>query len=215
LFFSLKKTVRDSGEARRGRLSPRSLPDESWTPPPLSGLKILTFSTFFSKAGIWTEISSFLPFLPHVMIDRLESNFFYKSFNRIRSHVFFSWKCCSCEIRQVLHNISTIQKMRFLIVSSVFWFSRTTGIGNNIFQTKKTSTPDLFLVMRKKWSMSICVGGGFVIAISPWREHLGILRPSQLLLDLSRSIRPERWSYEVSQIRQPNKCSSFHIDTVD
>jgi hypothetical protein len=29
LFFSLKKTVRDSGEARRGRLSPRSLPDES------------------------------------------------------------------------------------------------------------------------------------------------------------------------------------------
>jgi hypothetical protein len=103
---------------------------------------------------------------------------FYKYLNRIGMHDFFLENLVRAKFGRC-YKITTIEKIRFLIVSSVFRFSRTTGIGNNIYQTKKNTHPDWFLVGRQKsqpWKIKYeyLRGEGAQIIFSPCDSHISL-----------------------------------------
>ncbi len=149
------------------------------------------FLRVFLKSRYLNKNLDFPSFFP-TRYDQSGSKFFYKYFNRIGVHGFFFLKMLFVRNSACVKKLVQLEKTRFLIVSSVFWFSQTIGIGTNSFQTKITRTPYLFLLVRKnlspeKWSMSICgrEGGGraqIILALADYVLKTNLLSRSCILM---------------------------------
>ncbi len=172
-------------------------------------IKKCNFLRIFLKTRYLNKNLKFSLLFP-TRYDRSDSNSFYKYFNRIGVQI-FSWKCCSCKILAGVKKLVALKKTRFLIVFSALSFSQSSGIGNNIFQTKITRTRDLFLVIRKKfqpWKMKNEYSRGergAQIIFSPCDSHIS-LKGASGKLELDTNFAPN------IKIYLPKKFHKFSLN---